>query len=498
MAGLTRASIFAIRKEVTAGTYLAPSAATQFLPLRPGNELSYEPEKLESDELLNDIGAAKAFIGKEIVSGKHAAYLKHSGVEGQEPQSGVLYESLFGSRTVNATEYDTIAGSTVAKAVVDVGEGVNFYEGQALLLKIGSGYEIRNINSITGDNLFFNFNVPNAPGVGINLGKAITYIPVAQGHPTLSTTKYLGNGFAIEASSGNTVTEMSVKADANGFGEVQFSFEGTKYYFNPVIIGATNKYLDFTDDAGTFAAVVTEDTYKTPVELADALQSAMNAASTEDYTVTYSSITGKFTIATSTSAVLSLLWNTGANNANDIGSTIGFLTAADDTLATAYTSDNAQSYAAAYTPSYDNADAIIVKDGELFVGNSTDNICICAQSVEIKVSKKVEDEDCICETSGIASKVPVSRSAEMSVTASLKQYDAALLDALLKNSGVSAMLNIGPKAGGNWIPGKCANFYMQTATVSSYKTAGDSFIQIEFTLSGYVTSSTKDIFLNLV
>jgi hypothetical protein len=39
---------------------------------------------------------------------------------------------------------------------------------------------------------------------------------------------------------------------------------------------------------------------------------------------------------------------------------------------------------------------------------------------------------------------------------------------------------------------------MQTATVSAYTTTGDSFIQAEFTLKGYVTTSTKDGYLNFV
>jgi hypothetical protein len=84
--GLQRASSFAIKEEVTIGTYIAPASGTDFVALRPGNETSYEPEQLESDELLNDIGASKAFIGKEIVSGSHSSYLRHSGIEGQEPQ----------------------------------------------------------------------------------------------------------------------------------------------------------------------------------------------------------------------------------------------------------------------------------------------------------------------------------------------------------------------------------------------------------------------------
>lgn len=499
-AGNNKASVFSIKEEVTEGVYLPPASGGDYVPVRPGNTVSYEAESLDSDELLNDIGAAKSFIGKTGESGSHPAYLKHSGVEGQEPELGILWESLIGEKDIAATEYDTTSGSTVRFLRMPAAEGANFQAGQAVLIKDASnGYSIRNVASVSTDDLNLNFNVSNAPASGVNTGKAVLYVPAAQGHPTFSTTKYLGNGHAIEATAGNTCTEASITADANGFGEVEFSFTGTKYYFNPITITSSTRYLDVTDDGGTFAVTVPVGIYKTPVELADALHSALNdAPSSETYTVTYSNSTGKFTIA-SGSTVLSLLWNTGANAANSIGTKLGFSVAANDTGAVTYTSDNAQTLTSPYTPSYDSADAIIIKGAELFVGSSTDNVCICAQSVSLTITKEVEDEDCICEENGVASKIPTARTVEMSVTATLNKYDASILDALLKNSTISAMLNAGPKVGGNWVAGKCFNAYLANATVSSFTTTGDNFIQAEFKLKGFVSSSgTKDIYINFV
>jgi hypothetical protein len=497
MAGLIRSSIFSLKAESTEGVYAPPVAGSDFVPLRPGNTSNFEPELLDSDELLNDIGASKGSIGKEAVSGSHPAYLKHSGVEGQEPEVGILYESLFGSKVVNATEYDTVSGSTVSVIKVGSGEGALFSQGQALLIKDSVGYSIRNIGSISGDDLTLNFNVTSAPAVGINLGKAVLYAPVAQGHKSFSTTKYLGNGHAIEVSAGNQTSEMSITADANGFGEVEFSYSGTKYFYNPITITSSSKFLDFEDDGGNTSVSIAEKIYKTPIELAASIESAMNAASAEDYTVVYSNVTGKFTFTTATSSVFKLEFLTGVNTANSIATKIGFAVA-DYTGVLTYTSPNAQVLTASYTPSYDSAENIIIKGAQLFIGSQADNVCICAQSVSITVSKELEDEDCICEETGVSSKIPTSRSVEMSVTATLNKYDASLLDALLQNKSVAAMFNAGPKAGGNFIPGKCFNFYMQTATVSAYTTTGDSFIQAEFTLKGYVTTSTKDGYLNFV
>jgi hypothetical protein len=502
MVGLTKASSFAIKRETVAGTYVAPTVGTDFLALRPGNELSFEPEILESDELLNDIGATKGLTGKEAVSGSHSAYLRHSGVEGQEPQLGLLWESIMGSKSVNATEYPTVAASTTTVIKVNTGVGANFQEGESLLVKDATnGYSIRNVKSISGDDLTLNFALTAAPTSAINLGKSCLYVPTAGGHPTFSTTKYLGGGFAKEVSAGNTVTEVSITADANGFGEVEFSFEGTKYYYNPIEITSSTRFLDVTDDSGTFAVSVPVGIYATPIDLATALQTALENANAETYSVVYNNSTGKFIITSPTNTLLSLLFNTGANTANSIATKIGFTTAANKTGAggvVGYTSDNAQVYTSGLTPSYDSADAIVIKGAELFVGNQTDNLCICAQSVSLTISKTVEDVDCICEATGVLEKIPTARAATMSVTAVLKQHDAGLLDALLKNSGISAMFNAGPKSGGNWIAGRCFNAYFRNCTVSSYKTTGDSFLQVEMELKGYVTSNSKDIYVSFI
>jgi hypothetical protein len=493
--GLQRATIFAIKEEVNAGEYAKPDSGEQFVPLRPGNSLSFSAEQLESDELLNDIGSAKSFVGKESSEGSHSAYLRHSGVEGQEPQLGLMYVSIMGEKAFNVTEYASIAGSNSVK--VTVADGTNFYPGQALLIKSGAGYQIRNIKEISGNDLILNFEAANSTS-GLNLGKAITYLPVAQGHPTFSATKYLGSGYAIEAAAGNTVTELSLTADANGFGEVEFTYAGTKYFFNPIDTdGGT--YIDFTDDDGTFAASIADKIYKTPIELADALAAAMMVASPgQTYSVKYDKGAGTFTIGTSTSAVFEILWDSGVNAATSVGEILGFNFASDSIGQTSYTSPNELNLSPAIAPVYDSADAIIVKGAELFIGNQEDNVCVCAQSVSLTISKEVEDVDCICEENGVKEKIAVSRSVEMSVTAVLNKHDATLLDALLKNSGISAMLNAGPKTGGNWIPGKCFNVSLANCTVSSYTTTGDSFIQAEITLKGFVTSTQKDVYLNFV
>jgi hypothetical protein len=498
-AGLQKNSVFAIKEQSALGVLTAPSAATDFIALRSGFEMTREAESLENDEVTGDIGAAKPAVGEETVSGTHNAWLKNSGVVGQAPQLGLMYESLLGGTSTASTEYNTVASSTTAIVKVDAAEGLTFEEGEALMVKKGTGvgYEIRNINSISTDDLSVNFLLKDAPGTGVDLGRAILYKPGTD-YPIFSSWLYNGNGHAVQVAEDCIASEVTLEYAAGQFVASNFTYEGIKYYFNPITITSSTRFIDWTDDDGTLAASVAVKTYRTPIELADAIASAMNAASTETYTVTYSNTTGKFTIATSTSSTLSLLWNTGTNAANSIGTKIGFLVAANDTGSLSYLSDSAQVLTAPYTPSTDASDPIVFKAAELLIGTQSENACVCVETLSITITKTTANIPCGCAETGIQEKIAVSREVTFEAAVELGKYDASFIDHLLNNRTVSLMVNIGPKSGGNWIPGSCVNIYMQSAIVDGYTVTGDDYVIANITGRGFVTSGTKDIFVNFI
>ena len=497
--GLARNSVFAIVPEVTEGTPVAPSSGAQFIPLRPGRSMEYQVETLDNDELKGDIGASKPNKGKESVNGTHEAYLKSSGTAGVAPETDLFYKSLLGGSSTASTEYDTVSSSTTAVVKVDTGEGATFEVGEALLVKNGSGYEIRNIASISSNDLSVNFLLNNAPGSGVNLGKAVLYKPGST-FSSFTSWLYNGNGFATEMASGCQATEASIELPVNEYAALSFSYQGTKYHFNPISITSSTKYIDWTDDDGTWAASVAEGFYRTPKELAQSLEDAMNAQTTETITVSYSDSTGKFTLAASGS-VFSLLWNTGTNAANSIGTKLGFLVAANDTGSTSYASDNAQDLAAAYTPSYDDVEPIVCKNIELLIGDQSQNTCVCATNVTLTIGKEVTDADCICAETGTQEKVATGRTVTMEAEVLLKKYDVQIIDQLLNNSTISAMVNAGPKSGGNWVAGKCVNLYMKNASVTAFTTSGEEFVTGNITITGFVPSTAaegKDVYVNML
>lgn len=503
MAELKRASVFGIKEETTVGTLIALTSGDNFMPLRPDFGQSLTFEEIETDELLNDIGMSEPTLGKETPSGSHTMYLKHSGVEGQEPETGLLYESCLGSKTVNATQYNTVSSSTTTVINVDTGEGANFYQGQALLIKDATnGYSIRNVESISSDALTLNFALSNAPASGVDLGKAITYLPTSSGHPSFSAWLYYGNGSAVSAVAGCQASSLTFDFPANQPASVSVTYEGTSGFYNPFVITSSNNKLDMTDDGGTIVATIAVGTYKTPIALASEITTKATAASVgsgnDTITCTYNSVTGKFTLA-SNGTTFSLLHNSGANTANKIGTILGYVTASDDTGSTSYIADNSITLSAAYTPTYDDQDVIIVKDSELMIGTQTENICRCANNVSITVDRPSSDVDDICSISGTSEKIPESRAVTLTATLILKKYESSLFDKFINNTDVSVMLNAGKKdSSRNFIAGRCANFFMQKAKISSHTVEGDSYLTVNLTAKGFVTTSKKDLFLNFV
>lgn len=498
----SRSTVLAVKVEASEGTPLAPTSAEDFMALQDDGAMAPETEVLENAELKNSLGKAKSIVGLENPTFSFSHYLRHSGVEGTAPDFKELLEGAFGSEVVASTQYDTVAGSTTSIINVDAGEGVNFQRGQALLIKDATnGYSIRPVQSVSVDALTLGFNVAVAPASGVNLGKAILYKPAEADHQSFSIWHYLGNGGATQLMSGAKMTSLGISIEAGQLINASYNLEGVGYYFNPVVIAAADRYLDFTDDNGTFAAIVSAKFYKSPKELASALQTAMNLADPlETFTVTYSDSTGKFTIATTTSAVLTLKWSTGANTANTIGDKIGFVTASDDSAATTYTSDNAQTFAAPYTPSLDASDPLVAKYNEALIGDATDTSCFAASTVDVTMDLTRRQIQSICAESGVSGSVINAREVTIAVKALLNKYDVDKYERYRVNQQTKFLYNFGTKTGGNWNAGYCGMIYAPTATITAFSIEDDDgLFALNLELKTYVDSSGNgEFYLNFV
>jgi hypothetical protein len=506
MAITTRSSVAAVTVEVTENTPVVPTAAAEFIPIEDDFSMAPEFETLESAELRNNLGPSKPILGAEAPTANFSLYLKNSGVAGTAPNYGSsLLKALFGAEDDAGVEHDTVAGSTTSVVNVDVGEGATYVRGQALLVKKAGEYEIRPIESISSDALTMAFDLAGAaPGTGVDLGEAITYYPTNDGTPqTIDVWHYAGNGGAIQMLSGGRVVAWALTADAAQLINQSFTIEGVEFYFNPIEITASDIYLDFTDDGGTFAVSVTAQMYKDPHELAAAIQTSLNSVQTaETHACIYSDSTGKFTVSTSTSTVFSLLWNTGGNSANTIGDKIGFLVAADDTGSTSYISDNAQDWSNPVgSVDFDDADPLAAKSNRLMFGDSDDNLCVEASSFSVSIDTPKSNKSSICADSGVSGSVINSRAVTATVTALLNQHDADKFKRYRTNQETRLAYIFGEKSGGQWIPGKAGCFYMSTSTITSLIPIEDQEGLIGFTaeFTAYIDNTgANEVFLSFV
>lgn len=361
---------------------------------------------------------------------------------------------------------------------------------------------------MSGDVLTLAWNLGSAPAAAVNLGRNVKYSPADDSHPSISVWEYRANGGAIEHVAGARVTSAAISVEAGQIINASYSLEGTEYKFNPLTVQAgVNDAFDITDDGGTFAGTVTAKTYKDPEDLRSALETAINAAATDTFTVTYSDATpnasGKFTIA-SDGAVLSLLWKTGASGSDNtdthIGTLLGYSDAADDTGATSYEGDNAITLASPFTPSLDSADPLVAKNNEVFIGDFADNVCFPVQSMTFTVEDELTPVNDICAESGQSEKLINGRNVTIELSATLTKYESDTFSRFRQNSDTAFAFHFGEKSGGNWVEGKSGSLYVPTATITSFELGdNDGIVTLDLTMTAFVDSDGNgEVYINFV
>lgn len=507
MAEVTRKSVMAVKKEVTVGTPIMPTAGADFVALQDDVSMKPSFDKIDNKELASSVGLKPQILGIENPEFSFGHYIRHSGVEATDPSFMEFMESGFGLKVAAPTERTLTSGSTAGTsslaAVLALGSGfgADYEKGKAVLIKDGvNGYSIRNGQSVSGDNLTLGFNLAAAPASGVALGRPILLKP-DDVPPSLTVALYTGNAGALQVMAGGRVSQLEIKAEAGQPLTGSFTVQGTSYYFDPIEITATDTKLDFLDNATTRVATIAAKLYKDPYDLADAIQTSMNSlGSSNTFTCSYSKSTGKFTI-TSNGSTLTLKWNTGANTANTVGDKIGFNTASDSSAALTYTSANAQSWAAPYTPVADsNIDPVIVKAHEVMIGDFSDYGCAGVQSFTATLSNDLTSVKDVCEDSGIKEKILSKRTVDVKVVLNLVKHDADKFHRFHQGSDVRFAYNGGVKSGGNWVPGRCFNMYLPEAKISEYEvTNTDGIVTIEMTIQAYVkTDGQGEAFFNFL
>lgn len=488
----TRNSVLGVMPEVTQNTLLAPTGVGYYVPLQDDFSMESNYDQIENLEIRASIGRAASVQGSENPSGSLSFYLKGSGTEGAAPHWSDIAKSFFGTETVEGTQRTTTTSSTVS-VIKSTSAATYMGLGYGLLIKDPTnGYSVRVVHSVSTNDITPSFDLANAPATGIGLGKPVYWSPANSAHTSLSLFWYGGNGGVTTAVSGCLINSIGFTASVNDSINANAGYEGLTYYVNPIEITAGTSYIDWTDDGGTFAAAVSAVWYKDPYELAEAVETAMNAASGETFTVAYSDTTGKFSILC-TGTVLSLLWDTGTNTASTIGTKLGFSVAADDTgtaATTGYTADSAQSFASPYTPSFDSTQLNVGKNQEVMMGLQSDYACFNASEVSVNGTDTIRKIGDLCAESGYSSAIVNGREFEVTIKALLNQYDVKQFARFRLGTEIRFQATIGQKSGGNWVAGEVVYAYAPTAKITGLNIVDDDgLVSVEITLQPFVPAS---------
>jgi hypothetical protein len=270
-------------------------------------------------------------------------------------------------------------------------------------------------------------------------------------------------------------------------------------------VTASNKYIDVTDhNSDTVTATLTEGIYRTPEELCDEIASKLSLATGETFTCAFASNgadAGKFTI-TDAAGTWTWLLKTGTHGSDNTdthaGTLLGYADTADLASAAFYMSSTVQSYAPAFTPSYDTGDMIICKGSELFIGSSTDSICRKASTCSISLENSINDVQAICATGGILEKLISARAVSFEADVLVEKHEVGLFDKFINNTTVKAMLNIGAKDTVGFVTGSSINLMLGNVSITAIPMEGDDVIRYKLSGKAFVTSSLKDIYLNFV
>ena len=505
----TKKTKAAIVAEVTSGTPVMPSATSDYTALQDGFTMEPNFETLTSAELRGTIDAAEPILGLEAPTASMSHYIRHSGTEGVAPDWNLLPKSIWGAETVNSTERTTTTGSTAgsstAAAIINLAAGGTDFsaisKGIAMLIKDATnGYSVRNATSVATNNVTVAFNLANAPATGVTCGKAVYYSnDASDAGKAVTLVNYLGDGGAIQMVAGAKVDSATINLPAGDFINGDFTFIGSSYYFNPIEISTANK-IDFKVDGGSeLTAALTAKVYRDPAELAAEVQSKMDALTVRTITCTYSSSTGKFTIASADATTLDLLWSTGTNTATTAGTKLGYVITSDDTSALSYLADNAQVWSAPQVGVLDSEGPLTAKGTELMVGSYADYGCLSNADVTINFSKSASDVMDACATSGKSDTLFNGREITVDVSSYVTRHDVSKWLAFKDNTTVQFAYTAGRKSGSNWVAGSVVNFFAPSMKVSSLTIEdSDGLLALNFTLSAFTNGTDNALVMNLL
>lgn len=210
----------AIKPEVTEGTFVVPTAGSDFIQvLASGASMDASKELLERDLLGGGLSKASPRTGLWSVSGSINVEAKANGTEGDAPEYGLLLEGGLGATRsgVTKTSSDVDGGTYSDNVICFANADVGIYNvGDAITIKRAGGYFTSHIVDISGTEVFLLDTDPAGAFVdGLEVSAFTTYLPADTGHKAISISRYIEDA-VLEKAVGCKVKDVKLTGFETG------------------------------------------------------------------------------------------------------------------------------------------------------------------------------------------------------------------------------------------------------------------------------------------
>ena len=218
-----RQSTLALKRESAYGTDPTLAATDVIEHLDDFTPPGYKPNMLERNVVRNTYSKLGKVRGSEMEAGGAISLELHgSGTGGTAPEAGPLLESAYGLENLS-TAGVTEAGWTTTSGDVGVGEGVNFAVGDAVVVLIGTVYEVSWITIIATDTLTVSPAFSGAPGTGVAVGAGAHYKHAKADLKSFFMSYWLGD-YARYDTPGCKVTQLAMDFTSGELIKPAFTF----------------------------------------------------------------------------------------------------------------------------------------------------------------------------------------------------------------------------------------------------------------------------------
>jgi hypothetical protein len=240
-----------VNKEVTRGTYVAPSVdADGMEPDQDGLDFKSDREVIERNTISNSIEQVQPRLGTKNITGSVSIELKAGATAGAKPRGSCMYENLLGAvRSVATTTTTKASGNTTSFLAIDDADIAKFNKGDIVLIKKSGHFMVAPVASVVTTSgsagLNLDITLDQAPGASVVIDKFTTYYH-ANNEVPLSATYYPG-GKIEEQYMGLDVDTASLDGwEAGKTPKINFSLKGLD---GTKDVGTPSVSVDFSSDA---------------------------------------------------------------------------------------------------------------------------------------------------------------------------------------------------------------------------------------------------------